>query len=473
MKNNSIIQQQTLVGMTRRDFLKMVGASSGVALLTACGLTPTQDAPTSSNFTISFWTPGGSQAWCPVAITESMKAFTAIHPNITFDEVQCGTGDQNFQEALLARIAAGTPPDTAALYVSPISLGARGAVVALDEMLPSSQYAQVKNWPTGVIASCQFNGKTWGLPVTIDTYGMWYNQEWFEEKGIPAEPEDFPKTWDELRRLSKEFTRWNGDKLETAGFVPWRDARELPIWSALNGGQIYDAANKKYTIDSDTNVALMEYAISWLDEEYKGDINKVNESGYWGAYPGPQGQPPAFQEGNLAMMINGSWIMGDFYASVEPKFTRWNVAPLPLGPTGTEVVSGYWPTWMVILQGSKYIQESFQWLDYISGDGVKIWFAASPNLPANKSVPRDLIPSLLVEKRGETFARQTMNFFLDQLEVATPMWDSPVQGFAEDQLWRAIDLIMTKTAKPKDALAEAQKTCQAELESTLRGTSTT
>jgi multiple sugar transport system substrate-binding protein len=475
MKDSNSVQRRNLASLSRRDFLQIAAISGGAAFLAACGVSPVQQEPTPQNAglatTLTFWTPGGSQAWCPDAITKSMEAFTKANPSITFNEVQCGTGEQNFQEALLARIAAGNPPDAAALYVSPIALGARGALVALDKMLPSSKYAQVENWPTGVIASCQFNGKTWGLPVTIDSYGMWYNQEWFEKKGIPAEPKDFPKTWDELRKLSKEFTRWNGDKLETAGFVPWRDARELPIWSALNGGQIYDAVNQKYMIDSEINIALMEYGLAWLEEEYKGDINKVNASGYWGAYPGPQGQPPAFQEGQLAMMINGSWIMGDFYASVEPKFTKWNVAPLPIGPMGSKTVSGYWPTWVAILQGSKHVQEAFQWLDYISGEGVKIWFAASPNLPANKKVPRDLIPALLVEKRGEAFARQVMDFFLNQLSIATPMWDSPIQSFAEDQLWRAIDRIAAKTAKPRDVLAEAQKACQTELENTLKGIS--
>jgi multiple sugar transport system substrate-binding protein len=455
-----------LPGLSRRNFLQILGVGGAATLLG--GYSSSSLSQDAEPVILSFWTPGGSQAWCPDAITESMKAFTKINPDITFSEVQCGTGDQNFQEVLLARIAAGNPPDTAALYVSPVALGARGALVALDEMLPSSTYALPVNWPEQVIASCQFNNRTWGLPVTIDTYGMWYNQELFESKGIPSEPEDFPKTWDELRRLSKEFTRWNGDKVEVVGCLPWRDSRDLPIWSALNGGQIYDAENQSYLIDSENNIAMMDYAVAWLDEEYRGDINKVYNSGYWwGAYPGPQGEPPAFQEGNLAMMINGSWIMGDFYASVEPKFTRWNVAPLPVGPMGTKVVSGYWPTWMAICQGTQHVQESFEWLDWTCGEGVKIWFAASPNLPANLSVPRDLLPPILVEKRGEEFARQTTDFFLDQLNIATPMWDSPIQNFAEDQLTRAIDLILAKTVSPKEAMTAAQQACQTELESTL------
>ena len=37
--------------------------------------------------------------------------------------------------------------------------------------------------------------------------------EIFAAKGIPADRESFPKTWDELRALSKEFTVWEDDRL--------------------------------------------------------------------------------------------------------------------------------------------------------------------------------------------------------------------------------------------------------------------
>ena len=75
----------------------------------------------------------------------------------------------------------------------------------------------------------------------------------------------------------------------------------------------------------------------------------------------------------------------------------------------------------------------------------------------------------MVEKRGEEFADEMMEFFRGQLEIATPMWDSPVQNFADDQITAAVEQIMNKAAPPKDALAEAQRACQAELEKTLGG----
>ena len=61
-----------------------------------------------------------------------------------------------------------------------------------------------------------------------------------------------------------------------------------------------------------------------------------------------------------------------------------------------------------------------------------------------------------------------MTFFHDQLDMATPMWDSPVQDFATDQIRRALEQIMHKTATPKHALAEAQKSCQGALEKVFK-----
>jgi hypothetical protein len=43
-----------------------------------------------------------------------------------------------------------------------------------------------------------------------------------------------------------------------------------------------------------------------------------------------------------------------------------------------------------------------------------------------------------------------------------------VQSFANDQIERAAEQILSKQATPRDAMAEAQKLCQAELEKVLK-----
>jgi multiple sugar transport system substrate-binding protein len=317
------------------------------------------------------------------------------------------------------------------------------------------------------LASCQYQGKTYGLPATAGSYALYYNQEMFEAKGIPSSRDQFPKTWDELRALSKEFTHWNGDTLETAGFIPKVDAVEFAVWAALNGGKIYDTEAQKYEINSENNIEFMQYFLDWLEEEYKGDITKVEESASWMLYIDSDGRPPAFQAGKLAIGMQGFWAAGDLYQA-EPVFERWDVAQFPVGPSGTTTVSGYWPNWLVIPKGSKHVKEAFDYLDYLSVEGIKVWFANIPDLPANRKSSPDLVPELTAQRRGREFALDLTNFFRKQLDIATPMWTSPIQDFSNDQINRAIDLILHKVKSPKDALTEAQQASQAKLEETLR-----
>ena len=334
-----MVQRSNIFGskIGRRSLLGAAGVGGAVAVAGAAGLrgglVPTASAQDSVTLTI--WTPGGSPLFCTMQ-DDLATAYTGVNANVKFEPVQCGVGAAgDFMQVLLGAIAAGNPPDATLLWQTPVALGARAGLIALDDMMAGSQYAKAENWPAGLLETCQYKGQTFGLPVTAGIYTMWYNEELFESKGIPSDRASFPKTWDELRALSKEFTVWDGDVLKSSGFMPWGVNYSITtdtfyVWSALNGGSVFDSANLKYTIDSEANVAMMQYALDWLDEEYHGDVNAVLNSGQaWGAYSDPTG-PAAFQAGNLAAMMNGSWVMGDLYAEVEPVFTRWNLAPIQL-----------------------------------------------------------------------------------------------------------------------------------------------
>lgn len=456
--------------LNRRDMFKTAGIGGGLMIATSGAMLTSGRSVSAQDVTLSFWTPGGSPAFCEMH-NEVSQDYASEHPGIAFNEVQCGVGSgEDYSQVFLASVAAGNPPDATVLWSSPVGYGARGALVPLDDLMQDATYAQAENWPPGILESCQFDGQTFGLPVAAGMYGMWYNRELFEAKGIPSDRASFPKTWDELRELSKEFTSWDGDYLESAGFVPFRDSITLPIWSALNGSQLYDAENRTYMINAEPNVAMMEYAVDWLNEEYKGDITLVEQAGSWSAYPDDQGQPPAFQEGRLAVCESGSWMMGDFYQYIEPTFEQWDVAPYPVGPAGTDSVSGYWPNWLAIPEGSEYVDEAFAYLDYMSGEGIVRWFEVIPDMPTNTEVP-EVIPQVVVEERGEEFAAEIMDFFRELAQAATPMWNSPVEDFVNDQLAIAVERILTKASTPAEALTEAQNAAQQELDNFLSNAS--
>ena len=136
--------------------------------------------------------------------------------------------------------------------------------------------------------------------------------------------------------------------------------------------------------------------------------------------------------------------MGDFAAEVEPVFSNWNIGDHPVGPSGETTVSGYWPNWLAIPAGAANPDAVFGYMDYMSAVGVEKWFAVIVDIPTNADAP-DVLPQTVVDSRGEEFAQEIMDFWAAQAEMATPMWDSPVQGFANDRLAQAVERILTKT----------------------------
>lgn len=445
------------VSVSRRTVLQ---GSAAAIVLAATG----RQAFAATDLTV--WTPGGSPSFCEVH-TKIVNDFIAKAGGGA-GQLQCGIGAAGeFAQALLASIAGGNPPDVALVWDSPIALGVQGAFLPLDEYMAKSSVINSANWPPALLATCQFKNQTFGLPVAAGTFGMLYNQEMFDAKGIPSDRASFPKTWDELRKLSKEFTKWDGDRLEVAGFVPPRETESLPIWSALNGSQVFDSANLRYTLNSPENIAMFEYFVAWLDEEYKGDINAVDRSGQFRTiYQSGDGQLPAFQEGRQAGLESGSWAQGDLYAT-DMAFTKWNFASFPVGPAGKSTVSGTWPNWFAVPKGTRDINAAIGYLEYISETGVVEWYRRNPDLPANLKAA-DVVPDIVVQKRGDEFAKDATAFLKGQRDVAVPMWNSPVQSFGQDQITKAIEKIYLKSATPKEALDEAQTLTQAELEKVLK-----
>ena len=458
-------------GINRRGLLRAGLGGASALTMAGTGLTASRFGATAAplaqdQVALPFWLPGGSPLFCETH-TQIAADYSAENPGVVV-EMQCGSDQEQFTERFLGSIAAGNPPEANVIWDTPVSFGVQGALRPIDDLMPTGEFTPVENWPPSVLASCQFGGQTYGLPFTAGSYAIWYNQEMMEAKGIPSDRASFPKTWDDFRAMSKEFTQWDGDRLVTAGFVPRPNDFQVTsaIWSALNGGQLYDAENQRYTIDSEQNIAFFDYFVSWIDDEYHGDYNAVERSGRWEASADAEGRPPQFQAGNQWAAESGTWSLGDFYQFGDVVLEQWDVASYPVGPSGDTVVSGYWPNWLVIPTGTEHPEQAFAYLDYLSGIGVLVLFAVLPDLPTNALVP-EVTPSGIVEIRGEAFAESAIDFFRDQLDVATPMWDSPVQAIQLDQMTIAIDRILNKQSTPQEGLAEAQRVCQSELDDLL------
>ncbi len=469
--------------VSRRRFLQLMGMGGAAVVWSACGgseevaqttaaagTSPTTAAPTTAApVSLDFWLPGGSDPFCQGFRTVA-DAFAASGSGVTVEEVLCGVADdEDFNERLLANLAAGTPPDAVVIWSPPVVMASLGALEPLDDLMAASKNSKVENWPEGVLASCRWDGQIYGLPATASSYAIFYNEELLESKGIPSGRDDFPKTWDELKALSAEFVRWDGDTLVSAGMIPPYDAVEAAIWSATNGGVLYDAESRQVRLNSDENIEMLDFGLQWLNEQYKGDWVAMDASGNYlgGGYVDELGRPPAFQSGNHLAMVGGFWVAADMYGVELAGWERWNVAGFPVGPSGTSTASGFWPNWCAIPRGASNPEASFEWLDYLVVEGMSTWFSQVPDIPTNRLAPDDLFPQSVADQRGDEFATDITRFFTAQLDVAAPMWTCPVQDFMHDQLYTAISAVMLKDATPKEAMDAAQEATQAELDSLL------
>ncbi|MDB5075601.1 MAG: extracellular solute-binding protein family 1, partial [Chloroflexi bacterium] len=188
--------------LSRRRFLYQTGALAAAGALATRTPLSALAAHADSSVKLNFTLPGGSSSYVQ-AMQTIVDSYSKLHSGVSFARVTKYTGKSDYKLPLLASIAAGNPPDVTVVWDSPVGFGVQGAVEPIDKYMPTSSGSAAKDWPSAALASCQFGGHTWGLPATAGSVGLFFNEELFQKKGIPTSRDKFPKTWDDLRKLSK------------------------------------------------------------------------------------------------------------------------------------------------------------------------------------------------------------------------------------------------------------------------------
>lgn len=473
MKNSTANNPQTNA-MTRRRFLQMASVAGGSLALAACA-TPTtpatggdaaadsagdSGAPAAEVTTISWWT-GWSSATVQEAVPRIIEDFENNHPDIKIDYELSGgpPGGGDLTEVLLARIAAGNPPDSTTISTTPAQYAARGSLTALDDYMENAEYATPDAFYEGPLNSCRWQGSVYGLPASAGAGCIMYNVEMFEEAGLPTDRESFPTTWQGTKELSAQLTDWNGGQPSQVGFVPWAAPWLKPVWSSLNGGQLFDAEAMQYNIDSPENAELLQFWLGWLNDEFEGDLETLN---FYGPFDDAY-DPSAFHQGFAAICQDGSWAPSD----ADIPF-QWEVAKFPVGPNGDRSVTGFWPNWFIVPSGASNVEASFTYNEYWCTKGWEIWYTYIMDTPAWVNFPEGVLTTKLVDQVGQERATELHDFFADYLNDAIDMWNSPVENFANDTLEANISEALFGAISPEEALANAQALIQTRLEETIQ-----
>jgi arabinogalactan oligomer/maltooligosaccharide transport system substrate-binding protein len=268
--------------------------------LSACAKEPT------GPMTITLWTKEGEADGGLQYVQALADAYTAEHPNITFEVVNkdVETLREDFQTASLA----GAAPDllwTVSDHLGPFT--AAGLIQPVDKLVKLDKYVE-----SATAAVQSPDGQTWGIPISNGNHLMFiYNKSLIDAA---------PANTDEMIAQGVEFKAANPDKeylvfnqTEAFWFVPWLGGFD---------GKVFAEDGVTPTLDTEAMVSTFQFL---HDIKYTDGIIPA-EADY-------DTSDTLFKEGNAAIIINGDWSLGGYKEALGDNL---GVAPIPMvSATGT------------------------------------------------------------------------------------------------------------------------------------------
>ena len=271
--------------------------------------------------------PATLTLWSSFGDPDTIEKFKPIvercqtdNPWLTIDYV----GKDDLATALAAAAEAGTVPDIVqADFAGGLAkLEATGIVAPLDEYAERDGF-DWSQFVTGGEQLVTFNGKHWGIPFSLDTAALFYNQDVLDEVGV-----EVPTNFDELREASEKLLVRNADgRIERIGWVPDVGDGSFVIPSGLLfGGTLFSEDGTKVTLtENDAWAKSMRMQKEFFDA--LGPFEDVARfAGSFGSYDSSEnffitGQVPLYLEASYFATWPGRFGQG--------KPAEWGVAPMP------------------------------------------------------------------------------------------------------------------------------------------------
>ena len=239
----------------------------------------------------------------------------------------------NYANRILMLRAGGIAPDVmrqnsegGARYIR------RGMNLALDRFIDGPDGIDRNDFISIIWDSIRYDGRTYGLPQDINIRGLYFNKELFDAAKLAYPHNGW--TWSDLKhavdRLSNPAT--NGGKRGIAGLIAGKGSADwLPFYYQA-GGHVWNDDKSVPNIDNPAAVEALNFF-----KGLAGDFllsNATSERGGLGPYT-------FFQNGQAAMLIDGSWRSPQL--KKDAPNLRFGVAPLPGKSRGLSIsTSCYW-----------------------------------------------------------------------------------------------------------------------------------
>jgi multiple sugar transport system substrate-binding protein len=302
--------------------------------------------------TLAFWThedPNRTEIE-----TRYMQEFMAANPGITVERTT--NASDKMDELLLTAFAANQGPDIFNLQIEDeyaYIVNARVAPVDAEAVGYKNITALVNAYVEGVLDPVTEDGEVYGLPLELTNWTVFMNDRVFKSAGLNPDT-DYPRTWEDMARVSEKIAIRDGDILTRRGFdfrYHYYLVSTMPMVEQLGGELI--------SKDGKTAIAGEEAWIKWLTFMQQWGPNGKNLGS-----PTYTNARKLFNQDNndIGMCMSGLYQVGrirndneEFYNSGE-----WRVVPYPKFENAVKDVAScyYGHYYMVNVQKSKANQQA-------------------------------------------------------------------------------------------------------------------
>lgn len=242
-----------------------------------------------------------------------------------------GSESASYQDVLITELEAGTAPDVFWIPGTDVARFAEaGLILNLSDLAAADTEFSVDDFyagPMGFLTTSIEEGTEalWGIPRDVSAFAIYYNADLFAEAGLEEPVVGW--TWDDFKTAAETIDGL-GDEITGFGMNAW--------WA--NWGYFVNAAGSSFFNDDYTACGLSnENTVAGL--QFARDLFASGAALPWGT----DAEPP-FLAGTLGMFMNGRWATP---ATITNANFNWNVAPLPIGPSGEATNWLFWGAYVV------------------------------------------------------------------------------------------------------------------------------
>jgi arabinogalactan oligomer/maltooligosaccharide transport system substrate-binding protein len=342
------------------------------------------------------------------------EEFKKTHPNVTIEYEPVGSADAR------AKIELDGPAGVGAdVFVAPHDH--LGALISGGHVLENTTANFKDNFVDAAVIGSTYNGKVYGYPLAIETYGLFYN------KKIISDP---PKTWDDVETFAKTYN----NKAENKYALVWEVANAYFDYIFMGGfGAPLFGPNgndrAQHNINSANAIAGLTYFQSLRKKIL--DVPSADMSGDF--------CNSSFVEGKSAMIITGPWKIADFTKAG----LDFGIVPIPVFPGQTANPASFSGVRLAFVSAyTKHEAEARAFAEFLfSKASLEKRFAVTNQIPPRKDI---------------TISDPLSNGILAQAKFATPMPTIPqmgtywsAMGAAFASIWDGSDVTKELTAAAK------------------------